>query len=103
MDLEKANELSGCNSPDVLYQLGLTVYQSEKYKKCCKILKQALRCDPHENIIPDIYYHIGLSYCQLEKFEKAIFPYCKCIELVPSEIKYVHERAKAYQMIEDHE
>ena len=34
-DLEKANELSGSNDPDVLYQLGLTVYQSKKYKRCC--------------------------------------------------------------------
>jgi hypothetical protein len=23
--------------------------------------------------------------------------------MIPSEIKYIHERAKAYQMIEDHE
>ena len=23
--------------------------------------------------------------------------------MVPSEVKYIHERAKAYQMIEDHE
>ena len=39
----------------------------------------------------------------VEKFEKAIYPFSKCIELNPSEIRYIHERAKAYQMIEDHE
>ena len=39
----------------------------------------------------------------VEKFEKAIYPFSKCIELNPSEISYIHERAKAYQMIEDHE
>lgn len=27
----------------------------------------------------------------------------KCLELVPSNVKYIHERAKAYQMIEEHE
>tara|TARA_B110000285_G_C14989489_1_gene545556 strand:- start:104 stop:364 length:261 start_codon:yes stop_codon:yes gene_type:complete len=27
----------------------------------------------------------------------------KCIEKIPSEIKYIHERAKAYQMIDNHE
>ena len=52
---------------------------------------------------PDIYYHIGLSYCRVEKFEKAIFPFTKCVENVPSDIRYIHERAKAYQMIELHE
>ena len=51
----------------------------------------------------DIYYHIGLAYCNVEKFEKAIYPFSKCIELNPSEITFLHERAKAYQMIEDHE
>jgi tetratricopeptide (TPR) repeat protein len=58
---------------------------------------------PQFFIEPDIYYHIGLAYCNIEKFEKSIYPYGKCIELVPSEIDYIHERAKAYQMIEDHE
>ena len=52
---------------------------------------------------PDIYYHIGLAYCNQEKFEKAIFPLTKCHELVPSELNYIHERAKTYQMIDDHE
>lgn len=52
---------------------------------------------------PDIYYHIGLAYCHVEKFEKAIFPFTMCIEKVPSDINYIHERAKTYQMIGDHE
>ena len=46
--------------------------------------------------LSDCYYHIGLSYARVEKFEKAIFPLSKCIDLVPSEINYIHERAKAY-------
>lgn len=52
--------------------------------------------DPFPTYKPDIYYHIGLAYCNLEKFEKAIFPFTRCIELVPSEIRYIHERAKAF-------
>ncbi len=51
----------------------------------------------------DIYYLIGLAYCREQKFEKAIFPLSRCIELLPQDIRYVHERAKAYQMIEYHE
>merc|ERR1711957_151871 len=38
-----------------------------------------------------------------EKFEKAIFPFSQGSDLVPSELKYIHERAKAYQMISLHE
>ena len=52
---------------------------------------------------PEIYYRIGLCYCLLEKYHKAIFPFTKAIELMPTEINYFHERAKANQMIEDHE
>jgi len=51
----------------------------------------------------DIYYHIGLAYCNVEKYEKSIYPFQKCCEMIPSEVSYIHERAKAYQMIEDHE
>jgi len=39
----------------------------------------------------------------LQKYEKSIFPFSKSIELKASEMKYYHERAKAYQMIENHE
>lgn len=58
---------------------------------------------PFSSYEADIYYHIGLAYCMVEKFEKAIYPFSKCIDLDPSEINYLHERAKAYQMVEDHE
>jgi len=51
----------------------------------------------------DIYYHIGLAYCNVQKFEKSIWPFSRCITRVPSDIRYIHERAKAYQMIEHHE
>lgn len=51
----------------------------------------------------DIYYHLGLAYCRLQKFEKSIFPYRQCILKIPSDLRYIHERAKAYQMIEEHE
>eukprot|EP00352_Strombidinopsis_acuminata_P000415 CAMPEP_0176341628 /NCGR_PEP_ID=MMETSP0126-20121128/2529_1 /TAXON_ID=141414 ORGANISM="Strombidinopsis acuminatum, Strain SPMC142" /NCGR_SAMPLE_ID=MMETSP0126 /ASSEMBLY_ACC=CAM_ASM_000229 /LENGTH=100 /DNA_ID=CAMNT_0017686557 /DNA_START=563 /DNA_END=865 /DNA_ORIENTATION=+ len=49
-----------------------------------------------------MYYHIGLSYCRLYKFDKSIYPLSKAIEKLPNDLRYVHERAKAYQMIEDH-
>jgi len=38
----------------------------------------------------------------MEKFEKSIFPFTKCIQLIPREISYIHERAKAHQMIGMH-
>lgn len=56
----------------------------------------ALQNDPFPSYESDIYYHIGLSYCIQEKFEKAIYPLSKAIEMVPSDIRYIHERAKAY-------
>jgi tetratricopeptide (TPR) repeat protein len=80
----------------VLYELGLTYFSFKKYKKTLITLKNALRCKPFPTYEPDIYYHIGLSYCREEKFEKAIFPLTKCIERIPHDIRYTHERAKAY-------
>ena len=62
----------------------------------------ALDNKPYISYEAEIYYHIGLAYCNVEKFEKSIYPYSKCHEIIPSEIKYIHERAKAYQMIEYH-
>ena len=66
-------------------------------------MKEALKHHPYISYEAEIYYHIGLAYCNQEKFEKAIYPYSRCVEMIPSEIKYIHERAKAYQMIEDHQ
>ena len=66
-------------------------------------MKEALKHRPFLTYEADIYYHLGLAYCRMEKFEKAIFPYSRCIKLIPSDLRYVHERAKAYQMIEYHE
>lgn len=68
-----------------------------------KILKEALKHKPFVTFEADIFYHIGLSYCRLQKFEKSIFPYSRCIDRIPSDIRYIHERAKAYQMIENHQ
>jgi tetratricopeptide (TPR) repeat protein len=58
---------------------------------------------PHLSYLADVYYHIGLSYARLEKFEKSIHPLSKCIEYNPHDIRYIHERAKAHQMINYHE
>lgn len=107
----------------VLYKLGLSYYAFEKYKKSIKTLKRALKYKvnitgtdsrskedykaikegKHLSYEPDIYYHIGIGYCNLEKFVDAIYPFTKAIEMEPNNVKYIHERAKAYQMIEEHE
>lgn len=91
------------DDPQIHYRLGLSEYADGDYKACVKSLKTALLNKPFFSYEADIYYHIGLAYCNVEKFEKAIYPFSKCIELNPSEITFLHERAKAYQMIEDHE
>jgi tetratricopeptide (TPR) repeat protein len=41
-DLNKALEVNN-EDPDVLYLLGLTYYADQKYKKCIKQLKEALK------------------------------------------------------------
>ena len=66
-------------------------------------MKRALLCKPFMTYEADIFYHLGLAYCRLQKFEKSIFPYSRCIEKIPSDLRYIHERAKAYQMIEMHD
>ena len=82
--------------PQVLYKLGITYFADKKYKKCTGMMKEALKHRPFLSYEADIYYHMGLAYCRMEKFEKAIFPYSRCIERIPSDLRYVHERAKAY-------
>ena len=91
------------DDPQVHYRLGLAFYADADFKQCVRALKTALMNKPFFSYEADIFYHIGLAYCNQEKFEKAIYPFTRCIELNPSEISFIHERAKAYQMIEDHE
>ena len=88
--------------PQGLYKQGLAYFAFKKYKKCIATMKSALRNKPFLTYEADIFYHLGLAYCRLEKFEKSIFPYTKCIEKMPSDLRYTHERAKAYQMIGEH-
>jgi hypothetical protein len=59
-------------------------------------MKLSLKNKPFVFYEADIYYHIGLAYCRVEKFEKAVWPLSRCIERAPSDIRYVHERAKAH-------
>jgi len=66
-------------------------------------MKKAIKAKPYITYEADIYYHVGLSFCRLERFEESIFPYTKAIKLIPNDIRYIHERAKAYQMIYCHE
>ena len=76
--------------------MGITYFAFKKYKKCIATMKAALQCKPFMTYEADIYYHLGLAYCRLEKFEKSIFPFSRCIERIPSDLRYIHERAKAY-------
>ena len=87
----------------MLYKQGLSYFSFKRYKKCIAMMKQALQNKPYLTYEADIFYHLGLAYCRLEKFEKSIFPYTRCIEKMPSDLRYIHERAKAYQMIEYHQ
>ena len=101
-DLQKALEVNQSDA-QVLYKQGLAYFAFKRYKKCIKVMKYALRNSPFLTYEADIYYHLGISYCRLEKFEKSIFPFTKCIEKMPSDLRYLHERAKAFQMIGEHE
>lgn len=90
------------SDPQVLYKQGIAYFAFKKYKKCIKTMKLALQSKPFMTYEADIFYHLGLAYCRLQKFEKSIFPYTECIRKIPSDLRYIHERAKAYQMIEEH-
>ena len=103
-DLSQALEIEGEEeNPQLFYKLGLVYYDYGKFRRCIKTLKKAVKSNPFLTYEADIYYHVGLSYCRLERFEESIFPYSKAVGLVPSDIRYIHERAKAYQMIGCHE
>jgi len=63
-DLQTALSRNECDA-QVLYKLGLTYFAFGKYKKCVKIMKEAIQNKPFLTYDSDIYYHIGLSYCRL--------------------------------------
>mmetsp|Transcript_33519 Transcript_33519/g.24582 ORF Transcript_33519/g.24582 Transcript_33519/m.24582 type:complete len:218 (-) Transcript_33519:73-726(-) len=94
-DLEAALQISP-KDPQVLYKLGLSYYRLPNFKRCIKILKKSLKNSPFVSYEADIYYHIGLAYSQLGKYERSIYPFSKAIELIPSDVRYLHERAKSY-------
>ena len=98
-DLDRALTVKETD-PQVLYKQGIAYFAFKKYKKCIKTMKRALLARPYMTYEADIYYHLGLAYCRLQKFEKSIFPYSRCIEKIPSDLRYIHERAKALQMID---
>ena len=101
-DLDRALTVNA-KDPQVLYKQGIAYFAFKKYKRCIKTMKRALQEKPYMTYEADIFYHLGLAYCRLQKFEKSIYPYSRCIEKIPSDLRYIHERAKAYQMIEEHE
>ena len=83
-DLQDSLELSK-NNPKILYQLGRSFYADKQFKEAIKTMKHSLMNGPEISYEADIYYHIGLAYCQLERFEKSIFPFTKCIDIIPSD------------------
>ena len=101
-DLDTALAVSPEDSM-IYYKKGITFFANEKYKKCITTIKQALQLQMHMNYEADLFYHLGLAYCRTEKFEKSIFPYTKCVDKIPSDLRFIHERAKAYQMIDMHQ
>lgn len=94
-DLDRALTINA-KDPQVLYKQGIAYFAFKKYKRCIKTMKRALAEKPYMTYEADIYYHLGLAYCRLQKFEKSIYPYSRCIEKIPSDLRYIHERAKAY-------
>ena len=83
-DLQDSLELSQ-NNPKILYQLGRSFYADKQFKEAIKTMKHSLMNGPEISYEADVYYHIGLAYCQLERFENSIFPFTKCIEIIPSD------------------
>ena len=81
--------------PQVLYKLGIAYFKYGDNKRTIKALKHSLKNHPFVTYMPDIYYHCGLAYARLEKFERSLYPFGRAIEMVPSDIRYIHERAKA--------
>ena len=104
-DLLKALELSPTD-PKILYKLGLSYYHLPNFKRCIKTLKKSIKCNPYISYEADIYYHIAIAYANLDKFERSLYPFKKvnfhselltqCIEMIPSDLRYIHERAKSY-------
>ena len=75
-----ANEESDGTDPEILFYLGLSYANQEKYQEAVDFLKESevLKADD-----PDIVSEIGSSLMKLERYEEAVSYLKKAIELTP--------------------
>lgn len=100
-DLTKALEAES-NEPKLYYLRGLAQYELKNYRGSIQDLKRSLRIRNNASYSHDCYYHIGIAYCNIGKYTKSIPAFTQAIECSGhQEIPvYYHERAKAYQHLQ---
>ena len=64
----KAAQLNPDN-PDIFYNLGWALMESEKYIEALVSLKKAIRLNPKNT---DAYYSLGWVYGELKRYEEAV-------------------------------
>ena len=102
-------------STSILYRRGLAYYFGRRYTHALSDLLDAstgLSAQPSTastpgapsidipSSLPDCLYHIGLCYACLHDYEKAADWFSRAIQLAGIYAPFLHERAKAYQMME---
>jgi len=78
------------------------LFASQNYDAAIEDLRNSIENKPFPTYESDLYYHIGISYSRKEEYELSIEPLTICINMCPNEAVYYHERAKSYQLIEEH-
>ena len=90
-------------NPDLFYRRGLANYLKRHHKSCIKDLRKAIEFNINTKYLGNIYYHIGISFAWIDKYHRAIEPLSKAIEAHQDDIRYYHERAKCFTLVQMYE
>ena len=102
-DTTLAIDKSDGDDPNLYYRRGLANYLCFHYKTCIKDLRIAITKGIDQEYLGNIFYHIGVSFANIEKYHRAIEPLTLAIEQSKEDIRYYHERAKCFILVDQYE
>jgi tetratricopeptide (TPR) repeat protein len=97
-DLAKALQIVPQDAK-LMYHLGLVRYAETAFEVACNDFVAAAQRAPYAAFVHDCLYHAGLCCARTKRHLEAVGHFNRAIEKQPECAKYVHERAKALQVL----